>query len=53
MLVCLAAEDSIPLDTAIQILDGNGETLQIPVKDSKEMFQTYRKMYLEKKMQKS
>ncbi|XP_016161526.1 PREDICTED: uncharacterized protein KIAA1551 homolog [Ficedula albicollis] len=47
------AEDSIPLDTAIQILDGNGETLQIPVKDSKEMFQTYRKMYLEKKMQKS
>lgn len=45
------AEDSIPLDTAIQILDGDGETLHIPVKDSKEMFQTYRKMYLEKKMQ--
>ncbi|XP_063010126.1 retroelement silencing factor 1 isoform X1 [Melospiza melodia melodia] len=47
------AEDSIPLDTAIQILEGEGETLHIPVKDSKEMFQTYRKMYLEKKMQKS
>ncbi|XP_010408717.3 retroelement silencing factor 1 [Corvus cornix cornix] len=47
------AEDSIPLDTAIQILDGDGETLHVPVKDSKEMFQTYRKMYLEKKMQKS
>ncbi|KAM4902033.1 retroelement silencing factor 1 isoform 1-T7 [Sylvia borin] len=47
------AEDSIPLDTAIQMLDGDGETLHIPVKDSKEMFQTYRKMYLEKKMQKS
>uniref|UniRef100_A0A8C9N879 Retroelement silencing factor 1 n=1 Tax=Serinus canaria TaxID=9135 RepID=A0A8C9N879_SERCA len=47
------AEDSIPLDTAIQILEGDGETLHIPVKDSKEMFQTYRKMYLEKKMQKS
>ncbi|XP_014112348.1 PREDICTED: uncharacterized protein KIAA1551 homolog [Pseudopodoces humilis] len=47
------AEDSIPLDTAIQILDGDGKTLHIPVKDSKEMFQTYRKMYLEKKMQKS
>ncbi|TRZ13606.1 hypothetical protein HGM15179_013499 [Zosterops borbonicus] len=47
------AEDSIPLDTAIQILDGDGETLHIPVKDSKEMFQTYRKIYLEKKMQKS
>ncbi|XP_064276998.1 retroelement silencing factor 1 [Passer domesticus] len=47
------AEDSIPLDTAIQILEGDGETLQIPVKDSKEIFQTYRKMYLEKKMQKS
>ncbi|XP_027582384.1 retroelement silencing factor 1 [Pipra filicauda] len=46
------AEDSIPLDTAIQILDGDGETLHIPSKDSKEMFQTYRKMYLEKKMQK-
>ncbi|XP_063251692.1 retroelement silencing factor 1 [Prinia subflava] len=47
------AEDSIPLDRAIQILDGDRETLHIPVKDSKEMFQTYRKMYLEKKMQKS
>ncbi|KAM7056287.1 retroelement silencing factor 1 [Acridotheres tristis] len=47
------AEDSIPLDTAIQILNGDGGTLQIPVKDSKEMFQTYRKMYLEKNMQKS
>ncbi|KAM6137788.1 retroelement silencing factor 1 [Pterocles gutturalis] len=46
------AEDSIPLDTAIQILDGDGEALHIPVKDSKEVFQTYRKMYLEKKMQK-
>ncbi|XP_027750407.1 uncharacterized protein KIAA1551 homolog [Empidonax traillii] len=46
------AEDSIPLDTALQILDGDGETLHIPSKDSKEMFQTYRKMYLEKKMQK-
>ncbi|XP_009075765.1 PREDICTED: uncharacterized protein KIAA1551 homolog [Acanthisitta chloris] len=47
------AEDSIPLDTAIQILDGDGETLHIPMKDSKEVFQTYRKMYLEKNMQKS
>ncbi|RLW01783.1 hypothetical protein DV515_00007799 [Chloebia gouldiae] len=46
------AEDSIPLDTAIQILEADGETPHIPVKDSKEMFQTYRKMYLEKKMQK-
>ncbi|KFV02725.1 Uncharacterized protein KIAA1551, partial [Tauraco erythrolophus] len=46
------AEDSIPLDTAIQILDGGGEALHIPVKDSKEMFHTYRKMYLEKKMRK-
>ncbi|XP_008493940.2 LOW QUALITY PROTEIN: retroelement silencing factor 1 [Calypte anna] len=46
------AEDSIPLDTAIQILDGGGEALHIPIKDSKDMFQTYRKMYLEKKMQK-
>ncbi|KAM6320606.1 retroelement silencing factor 1 [Aegotheles albertisi] len=46
------AEDSIPLDTAIQILDGDDEAIHIPVKDSKEMFQTYRKMYLEKKMQK-
>ncbi|KGL92129.1 Uncharacterized protein KIAA1551, partial [Charadrius vociferus] len=46
------AEDSIPLDTAMQILDGDGEALHIPIKDSKEMFQTYRKMYLEKKMQK-
>ncbi|XP_014792901.1 PREDICTED: uncharacterized protein KIAA1551 homolog isoform X2 [Calidris pugnax] len=48
-----AAEDCIPLDTAIQILDGDGEALHIPIKDSKEMFRTYRKMYLEKKMQKS
>ncbi|XP_072728642.1 retroelement silencing factor 1 [Ciconia boyciana] len=48
-----AGEDSIPLDTAIQILDGDGEALHIPIKDSKEMFQTYKKMYLEKKMQKS
>ncbi|XP_074018404.1 retroelement silencing factor 1 [Numenius arquata] len=47
-----AAEDSIPLDTAIQILDGDGEALHIPIKDSKEMFRTYRKMYLEKKTQK-
>ncbi|KFP11568.1 Uncharacterized protein KIAA1551, partial [Egretta garzetta] len=46
------AEDSIPLDTAIQMLDGDHEALHIPVKDSKEMFQTYRKMYLEKKMRK-
>nr|XP_009505069.1 PREDICTED: uncharacterized protein KIAA1551 homolog [Phalacrocorax carbo] len=46
------AEDSIPLDTAIQILDGDRETVHIPIKDSKEMFQTYRKMYLEKKLQK-
>ncbi|XP_009573834.1 PREDICTED: uncharacterized protein KIAA1551 homolog [Fulmarus glacialis] len=46
------AEDIIPLDTAIQILDGDGEALHIPTKDSKDMFQTYRKMYLEKKMQK-
>ncbi|KFR07066.1 Uncharacterized protein KIAA1551, partial [Nipponia nippon] len=46
------AEDSIPLDTAIQILDGDREALHIPIKDSKEMFQTYRKLYLEKKMQK-
>ncbi|KFV93591.1 Uncharacterized protein KIAA1551, partial [Eurypyga helias] len=46
------AEDSIPLDTAIQLLDGNGEALHIPIKDSKEIFQTYRKIYLEKKMQK-
>ncbi|OPJ80612.1 hypothetical protein AV530_010884 [Patagioenas fasciata monilis] len=46
------AKDSIPLDTAIQILDGDVEALHIPMKDSKEMFQTYRKMYLEKKMQK-
>ncbi|KFP85368.1 Uncharacterized protein KIAA1551, partial [Apaloderma vittatum] len=47
-----AAEDSIPLDTAMQILDGDGEAHHIPSKDSKEVFQTYRKMYLEKKMQK-
>ncbi|XP_027648820.1 retroelement silencing factor 1 isoform X1 [Falco peregrinus] len=46
------AEDSIPLDTAIQILDGGGEAPHTPNKDSKEMFQAYRKMYLEKKMQK-
>ncbi|XP_052645806.1 retroelement silencing factor 1 [Harpia harpyja] len=46
------AEDSIPLDTAIQILDGDGKALHIPIKDSKEVFQTYRKMYLEKKTQK-
>ncbi|KAM9388822.1 retroelement silencing factor 1 [Phaethornis superciliosus] len=46
------AEDSIPLDTAMQILDGGGEALHFPIKDSKDMFQTYRKMYLEKKMQK-
>ncbi|XP_054242580.1 retroelement silencing factor 1 [Indicator indicator] len=45
-------EDCIPLDTAIKILDGDGEALHSPVKDSKEVFQTYRKMYLEKKMQK-
>ncbi|XP_074758168.1 retroelement silencing factor 1 isoform X2 [Athene noctua] len=47
-----AAEDSIPLDTAIQILDGDDKALHIPIKDSKEIFQTYRKMYLEKKVQK-
>ncbi|KFZ62794.1 Uncharacterized protein KIAA1551, partial [Antrostomus carolinensis] len=46
------AEDSIPLDTAIQILDGDGEALHMPIKDSKEIFQAYRKMYLEKKVQK-
>ncbi|XP_062472490.1 retroelement silencing factor 1 isoform X1 [Pezoporus occidentalis] len=46
------AEGSIPLDTAMQILDGDGEALRSPIKDSKEMFQTYKKMYLEKKMQK-
>ncbi|KAK2546586.1 Kiaa1551 [Columba livia] len=46
------AKDSIPLDTAIQILDGDVEALHISMKDSKEMFQTYRKKYLEKKMQK-
>ncbi|XP_064011854.1 retroelement silencing factor 1 [Pogoniulus pusillus] len=45
-------EDCIPLDTAIKLLDGDGEALHIPVKDSKEVFQTYRKMYLEKKTQK-
>ncbi|XP_021244735.1 uncharacterized protein KIAA1551 homolog [Numida meleagris] len=45
-------EDSIPLDTAIQILEGDDEALHIPIKDSKQMFQTYRKMYLEKKMEK-
>ncbi|KAM9582185.1 LOW QUALITY PROTEIN: retroelement silencing factor 1 [Guaruba guarouba] len=43
------AEDSIPLDTAMQILDGDGEALHSAIKDSKEMFQTYKKMYLEKK----
>nr|XP_009678184.1 PREDICTED: uncharacterized protein KIAA1551 homolog [Struthio camelus australis]XP_009678185.1 PREDICTED: uncharacterized protein KIAA1551 homolog [Struthio camelus australis]XP_009678186.1 PREDICTED: uncharacterized protein KIAA1551 homolog [Struthio camelus australis]XP_009678187.1 PREDICTED: uncharacterized protein KIAA1551 homolog [Struthio camelus australis] len=42
-------EDSIPLDAAIQILEGDGEALHVPMKDSKEMFQTYRKMYLEKR----
>ncbi|XP_065537841.1 retroelement silencing factor 1 isoform X3 [Lathamus discolor] len=47
------AEGSIPLDTAMQILVGDGEALRSPIKDSKEMFQTYKKMYLEKKMQKS
>ncbi|XP_068518163.1 retroelement silencing factor 1 [Anas acuta] len=41
-------EDSIPLDTAIQILEGDGVALHSPIKDSKEMFQTYKKMYLEK-----
>ncbi|KAM6291491.1 retroelement silencing factor 1 isoform 1-T2 [Porphyrio hochstetteri] len=46
------AEDRIPLDKAIQIVDGDGEALHIQIKDSKEMFQAYRKMYLEKKMQK-
>ncbi|KFQ17290.1 Uncharacterized protein KIAA1551, partial [Merops nubicus] len=46
------AEDSIPLDTAIQILDGNSEALHITIKDSKEVFQTYRKIYLGKKLQK-
>ncbi|KAM9276602.1 retroelement silencing factor 1 [Cariama cristata] len=43
------AEGNIPLDTAIQILDGGGEALHIPIKDSREVFQTYRKMYLEKR----
>ncbi|XP_009958733.1 PREDICTED: uncharacterized protein KIAA1551 homolog [Leptosomus discolor] len=46
------AEDSIPLDTAMQILDGDGEALHFPIKDSKEVFQTYKKMYLQKKTQK-
>ncbi|XP_015721680.2 retroelement silencing factor 1 isoform X1 [Coturnix japonica] len=46
------AEDCIPLDTAIQMLEGDDKALQIPIKDSKQMFQTYRKMYLEKKMDK-
>ncbi|XP_031410978.1 retroelement silencing factor 1 [Meleagris gallopavo] len=46
------AEDCIPLDTAIEILEGNDKALHIPMKDSKQMFQTYRKMYLEKKMEK-
>uniref|UniRef100_A0A8C3CMN7 Retroelement silencing factor 1 n=1 Tax=Cairina moschata TaxID=8855 RepID=A0A8C3CMN7_CAIMO len=44
----VAVEDSIPLDTAIQILEGDGVALHSPIKDSKEMFQTYKKMYLEK-----
>lgn len=46
------AEDCIPLDTAIQILEGDEQALHIPIKDSKQMFQTYKKMYLEKKMEK-
>uniref|UniRef100_A0A669PQG4 Retroelement silencing factor 1 n=2 Tax=Phasianus colchicus TaxID=9054 RepID=A0A669PQG4_PHACC len=46
------AEDCIPLDTAIEILEGDDKALHIPTKDSKQMFQTYRKMYLEKKMEK-
>ncbi|XP_067392209.1 retroelement silencing factor 1 [Emydura macquarii macquarii] len=41
-------DDNIPLDAAIQILEGN-EALQVPVKDSKVMFQIYRKMYLAKR----
>ncbi|KAG6939679.1 retroelement silencing factor 1 [Chelydra serpentina] len=41
-------DDNIPLDAAIQILEGN-EALHVPVKDSKTMFQTYRKMYLAKR----
>lgn len=41
-------DDDIPLDAAIQILEGN-EALHVPVKDSKTMFQTYRKMYLAKR----
>jgi len=49
---CLSAEDCIPLDTAIQILEGDEQALHIPIKDSKQMFQTYKKMYLEKKMEK-
>ncbi|XP_074862768.1 retroelement silencing factor 1 [Carettochelys insculpta] len=40
-------DDNIPLDAAIQILEGN-EPLHVPVKDS-EVFQTYRKMYLAKR----
>ncbi|XP_065598709.1 retroelement silencing factor 1 isoform X2 [Cyrtonyx montezumae] len=48
----VAVEDSIPLDTAIRILEGDDEALHIPIKDSKQMFQTYRKMYLEKKLEK-
>nr|XP_025036078.1 uncharacterized protein KIAA1551 homolog [Pelodiscus sinensis] len=39
-------DDNIPLDAAIQILEGN-EALHVPDKDS--MFQTYRKMYLAKR----
>ncbi|OXB58448.1 hypothetical protein ASZ78_012886 [Callipepla squamata] len=48
----VAVEDSIPLDTAIRILEGDDEALPIPIKDSKQMFQTYRKMYLEKRVEK-
>ncbi|KFQ32295.1 Uncharacterized protein KIAA1551, partial [Mesitornis unicolor] len=47
-----AAEDTIPLDTAIRMLDEGGKALHTSIKDSKDMFQTYKKMYLEKKMQK-
>ncbi|XP_025058643.1 uncharacterized protein KIAA1551 homolog [Alligator sinensis] len=46
-------DNSIPLDTAIQMLEGNealgNEALPLSTKDSKAMFETYRKMYLAKR----
>ncbi|XP_019371020.1 PREDICTED: uncharacterized protein KIAA1551 homolog [Gavialis gangeticus] len=46
-------DNSIPLDTAIQMLEGNealgNEALPLSTKDSKAMFATYRKMYLAKR----